>query len=470
MGISCAGDFSPYGIRASNILSSSLAVGSTISFSVDNFRSPPTTVPSSSDSITVTVYNSAGFQINTCTTTPTGLTPRALTDISIQPVTSIPVNSVSSIRFDFTLTDRINNLDTFRITFPPEVRVQYSRVTLTGASGASASSSSSSVDISQNLNFARNFTVGTSFFISLEDVVAPPSTQQSSDISLQVFRDGRLMLEGTGTLQAEATQITSVLGITLSTVSEETNYQFQITLPDPLSSAGYIEITLPVQISIDSKANCASASGTSIISSPTCAISGSTVRIDGLSTGGDIPAQTMEILLLDVTNPASTQTSDYFTVRSYYSSSATTLVSQGTIPGITATQRAILVASVTPASLRVLDTAVTYTVAFTNQEELAAGSNIHLRIPRELVVEEVSISANCKIGLNAATPTTATCLQVSNSATDATHYSIRYSLAALAPAGTNIALELSDIITNPDSTRATPSFQLQTENPAGFAV
>ena len=84
------------------------------------------------------------------------------------------------------------------------------------------------------------------------------------------------------------------------------------------------------------------------------------------SSSSDITIQTLEISALEIVNAPSIAPSDSFSLSTYYTSATDTLVAEGTIGGITATEGTIssVTVSVEASSYVVLDTTVTYTISF----------------------------------------------------------------------------------------------------------
>ena len=73
--IQCSGSTSFAIVTFSNVVSSALAPGSTISFSINSFYAPPTNQPA--DAIVVTTYTGSS-SIDTCNAYVTGLIPQTI--------------------------------------------------------------------------------------------------------------------------------------------------------------------------------------------------------------------------------------------------------------------------------------------------------------------------------------------------------------------------------------------------------
>ena len=178
-------------------------------------------------------------------------------------------------------------------------------------------------------------------------------------------------MTGSATVQASASTVSGTIVPSVTTVSANTTYQINITTLDALSATGQVKIIFPTTISPTTTSNCATLSGTNVITSPTCAVSGAdnSVLITAMnSSTADIVVQTLTVNVLGVVNAPSTAPSADFRVQTYYTGDADTLVADGTISGISATVGTIdnSKVGVVATSYVVLDTAVTYTLSFTN--------------------------------------------------------------------------------------------------------
>jgi hypothetical protein len=85
------------------------------------------------------------------------------------------------------------------------------------------------------------------------------------------MRNGYLKMTGTARIQALPSSILGTVSNTIKTVFASTSYIFNITLNDPLSSAGYIKIIFPNEIILPTTLN-GIISGTSLNSNPTISI------------------------------------------------------------------------------------------------------------------------------------------------------------------------------------------------------
>jgi len=185
----------------------------------------------------------------------------------------------------------------------------------------------------------------------------------------------------------------------ITTVSANTTYQFTITTPDPITSAGIITITFPSSIQLAfTSSNCASVSGASTNPNPTCAKSGNTLIISNLNlTNSIFPAMTFNINVSGIINPPSTKPSLSFTISTYYTASLSSLVSTFTGNPITATAATLnsALASITPSSYVAGDSGVTFTITFTTSNTIPIGGSVVIGIPKVITTAIGSVSSSC---------------------------------------------------------------------------
>lgn len=119
-GIQCTGDIGTAIVTAKSVVGSALAAAQTISFSIGNFNSPPSNQPV--DIILVTTYTFAGYAIDSCNATVSGLSPKTIDSTSFSIYKSdggdMTVNQQYSITFDVTLTDPMSSSDYITVVFP----------------------------------------------------------------------------------------------------------------------------------------------------------------------------------------------------------------------------------------------------------------------------------------------------------------------------------------------------------------
>jgi hypothetical protein len=75
--------------------------------------------------LTIGSYSSAGYQIDQCTSTITGLTPKNLSLGIISTANPMYINSFTGLNFTFTTLDTITKTDYFTISFPLNSSIVY---------------------------------------------------------------------------------------------------------------------------------------------------------------------------------------------------------------------------------------------------------------------------------------------------------------------------------------------------------
>jgi hypothetical protein len=138
-------------------------------FSMSNILSPLTTYPKDVLYIT-SEYN--GYSIDTCNTTVSGFIPNTIS-VNITPKTTMVVNQPVLLRFGITLTDIINYLDTFQISFPTGSKL----TVLTISGGGGITLTNSTIVTCGQMTTNKNYPAGSVVNITFSNFNAPPSTQ-----------------------------------------------------------------------------------------------------------------------------------------------------------------------------------------------------------------------------------------------------------------------------------------------------
>lgn len=154
------------------------------------------------------------------------------------------VNQKVGVMINMTFADTVDENDQFQIIFPNSLNVSYTNVT---GSGSFGSSSLVGKTLSVTQNTAASITYYTQQFIVINfyTLTAPSNTRISDPITVNLIRNGYLKMTGTASIQALPSSISGAVNNTIKTVFASTSYIFNITLNDPLSSAGHIKIIFP---------------------------------------------------------------------------------------------------------------------------------------------------------------------------------------------------------------------------------
>ena len=148
-------------------------------FGVSNFLSPPTLEPS--DQMTITSYD-GGFQVDQCSVYVSGLIANPFNSLNINPIGgSMVVNAQVGLQFSMQLSDYVNQVDQFRITFPTGFTVTFVNVTGTG-SFDSAGINGQVLTITQKSFVNRLYNSSITFIINFYNFTAPPSTKVTDPI------------------------------------------------------------------------------------------------------------------------------------------------------------------------------------------------------------------------------------------------------------------------------------------------
>ena len=282
-------------------------------------------------------------------------------------------------------------------------------------------------------------------------------------------------MSGTTTIQAVASALTGTVSAVVSTVNKLTSYSINITITDGLTSAGMIQITFPPTITPTLSANCATLIGNNVINSPTCSFNSvlntvtlSSINSSSANIGG---SQTLKVTVLSVKNAPSISTSSSFAVKTYYTGSTSSMVSQGSIAGIAATLDTLdsSKAFVIPSSYTVSDTLVTYTINFVIGNAIPSGGYIEITIPSPILLNLANISNYCKLAFNSSTFVSTQC--AGNAITGGYYVNFTNPISSTSlPSATNISLQISSLFTNPPSTAVVSTFTIKTSSSDGSGI
>ena len=114
---SCSGNTATASISFTISSINGTEITNAFSFSVSSLFSPPTTTPP--DTLQIKSFSSSNSEIDTCTTTITGLQPQTLTFSVAGSSNPLYINSGTFLILTFTLTDTISKNDYFQLVFPP---------------------------------------------------------------------------------------------------------------------------------------------------------------------------------------------------------------------------------------------------------------------------------------------------------------------------------------------------------------
>lgn len=276
----------------------------------------------------------------------------------------------------------MNLYDQVVVIFPSEIVPTF--VNLSGAGSYSNPTGylNAQTLTTNHLTINRIFNKGSVYTLNFHQIKAPPSTLTSNPIMVQVTRNGALKMSGSATIQAVTSTLTGSVSAVVATVNKVTNYNINIVITDGLTSAGMIQITFPPTITPTLSSNCATLIGNNVVNSPTCNYNNvlNTITLTNMnsSTANIGGSQTLRLTVLSVKNAPSILTSASFTVKTYYTGSTNSMVSQGSITGISASLD-ILDSSkilVIPSSYVVSDTLVTYTISFVIGNAIPSGGFI----------------------------------------------------------------------------------------------
>ena len=460
----CAGDTGNKWITASSLFLASTT--DVFTFRIGSILAPPT--PSNGDTLIITSYSGSN-SIDMCSVSVTDLVANTLS-ISISANTTPTVNSVVSLTFNLVFSDTfISPTNTLLITFA-NVNDVSSIPKFNGQLG-SANGVKSGTAVNVGFPNARTFASGDNLTFILQNYTIPPSTlQQSITVSVLTAGSGSApIMTGTGTFSGSVSSLNFVVTPVSRVVSLVTQYNFDITLTNPLSSTGMIAITFPSQLGLTIVSSCATVSGSNVNSAGiVCTSAGQIVTISGFATGTVLGL--VSFVVSGVTNAGSTAPIGSFSITTFYTNSPLSQVSTGTASSVAATAGAVSNVIVTPSSPVVKKSSVTYTISFKIAHSIPSGGSIYLGVPPAIPgpVPSSNINTQCFGGIDASLVPTICSATSSSSGTFINFTSLLGSSAATS--GSTITLQISSSFTNPPSTAPVSSFSIETHDASGYMI
>lgn len=462
-------------VTFSNVVTTTLSPGSTISFSIANFIAPPTNQPA--DSIVLTTYTGSSA-IDTCNAYVGGLQPLTIpsTQFIITEVNNAPmvVNQQYTIKFDIITLSIISLADAVVITFPAGTSISnFGSATLGGTiSFNQASSSYYGQVLTLYLAGGPGILGSGEIFITVSNFVAPPNTLTTNNFQLQIVSNNYPRMISSNSIQAVTGTLTGTVSMGTTTVNALSAYTFTITTANPITSGGFIVINFPASLGLSASTS-AIATGNGLASAPTCTYTAATnsLTITNLnSTSGNIPAQTFTLMINGITNPPSTTTTGTFRLTTYYNGTISAAVDSGTISGVTATAAAIDYTKIVVSSSSFItsDTTVTYYFSFLVQNPIPAGGFVIVNFPTAIVFDLATANNNCQLMVNSGTPTSTPC-----TAALGTSYVFNFTNpfpSTPAAVGTNLTFAILSAATNPPTTQPVSPFSVSTYYSDGSSI
>lgn len=220
---------------------------SSLSFSIGPLFSPPTTSPP--DTLTLTSYSSTGYQIDTCTTRISGLSPQSMSLSLSSSSSPLYVNSGTSLVLTFTLADTISRSDYFQLVLPAGSTFSFVAISTINLSIFSSSvayiSSNQTIVMRQAISSPTRF-AGTTCTITIGRYVSPPSTLTTSPFLLQLYDiSNGLKMQGSATLTAVAKPYTLRVEPSSYFINKNASYTFTLTTQDRMLASGMLSIKIP---------------------------------------------------------------------------------------------------------------------------------------------------------------------------------------------------------------------------------
>ncbi len=310
---------------------------SAFSYSISSLFSPPTTTPP--DTLEIRSVSSSGDYIDICTTTITGLTAQPLSLTLSTSSSPLYVNSLTSLIFNFSLTDTISKSDYFQLTFPSGTTFSFVAIASSNlnlfSSGVTYNSTNLTLIMRQASTSPNRF-AGTVCSITMGRYTAPPSTKITDSFSLQVYTStGGLKMQGLATITATANTYTTTVGAASYNINKNTSYTFTVTTLDSMLSSSMIQVKFPSELTLSVSTNCVSSANFSSGGNITCTVNGTnTILLKNLS-GSTITPGIYSFTIGSVINTGKALITSNFSFIYYYSNDTSARVGVSNSGGVT---------------------------------------------------------------------------------------------------------------------------------------
>lgn len=222
----------------------------------------------------------------------------------------------------------------------------------------------------------------SSFIIYYKSYQAPTTTNPSVTIGLNISRNNVPVMYGYDTLTVVAGNLSAAVTFSPQNVNTLSTYNFSITINDPISSTGCIQIDFPSTLTLNNSV-CSAVGAPNITCNPTS----SSMKACNFSSGqATVSPQTINLIITNVKNPKSMKKTDNFSITTYYTANASSLVAKGTSFGISAINNGLAIDTVTVSSSnsQTYATSVSYTIKFSNLDPIPPNGWILLGIPLDV--------------------------------------------------------------------------------------
>ena len=192
--------------------------------------------------------------LDTCTATLANINPISIPGLSVSSSQAITVNSQLGVTFAIPIFNPLYTTDSIIFTFSLNYLPIYTVVSLVGEDNNNntlvLTMNSNTTNII-NLSINSNLSSGSTLFINLSNIYAPPSTASVLTTNVEIATNGYLKASGSYSISPSANTITQ-FGIVpgSSVIGISNTYAMWYVNPDPLTSASMIRVTIPTEISL----------------------------------------------------------------------------------------------------------------------------------------------------------------------------------------------------------------------------
>ena len=316
-------------------VSSQLAAGSTVSFSVSQIDNPVSTQPSST--FQISTFSSSGYNIDTKTSgiIVTMTSVNSFNTISLA-LDSLINGAITNLEFTIAASSPIKDGDVLIVTFPSQVKAPSGTVTWTGTlvlsnslTWTKTSSSPETIKLIINLDATTSISANELFKFKILSITNPSTTEPTSTFGFQLQNtNGYNINSFSGSVTMSTSVAAELLNPTISPsntiASSAITIVFGFKIANDFPSTGVIYLYYPSQVTFTSSSlSCQCIVSGALASTSTCTWAQQTVGSDNRIiirnsfTSGTSSGTTVQLTINGFSNPSTSDVTSSFKIYTY---------------------------------------------------------------------------------------------------------------------------------------------------------
>jgi len=308
-----------------------------VSLEVEPARNPPTTQGVSGFKLVTLAPNGSLEESSDLTVTVKVDEPGSLVNAFFRfDRGNSKVNSQEIYKFSMETSNPVPEGSYIEVTFPQEVALENYLTRVTGIFGFENNNPEFEVEgtsVRINYGFSRYKTGPSYLEFKFDSCKNPPTSEPTSSIKIAVYDKNNYIIDkvqnGLGVTSTPGTVENILVDPKDSQIEIETNYTISFYSNEPLTEGSAIFFTFPPQVQAKDRPESACAEVKGLGESATCEVLNNQLFVRKVFLSGTAQ-QEIELVLDQVTNPMTTQTTEDFEVKLYSSDDFEYLISEGT--------------------------------------------------------------------------------------------------------------------------------------------